>query len=204
MCVSLRLLPDDLFTVKMICYLQNSREGPKGTRIPLGFFEIPSVSFQILASCLCPEQCCFKIHLLKDDPLHSSIFSEDFTPTIEPNVQFLAVVLLFLHSSLYGTVFWICDDNVLIMGMFSLLLSGAYTKPRHFLPLTHPSSKWAGESKRSWEGTQPAHLIQNDQSDMPYPGCFALQEQLQEDEGMRCLMESCFTEDGQTPSAHQN
>lgn len=49
----------------------------------------------------------------------------------------------FLHSSLYGTVFWMCDDNVLIMGMFSLLLSGAYTEPRLFL-LSHPAQQQGG------------------------------------------------------------
>lgn len=85
------------------------------------------------------------------------------------------------------------DDNVLIMGMFCLLLSGAYTEPRLFLLLTHPSSKGAGDSTRTWEGTQSGP---NDQSDIPYPEYFALQEQLQEDEGMKCLMELCFPGDG--------
>lgn len=100
--------PDDLSTVKMICYLEISTgAGPNGTRIALGFFEILSLSaFRFLASCLCPEQCYFKIHLLKDDPLHSSIFSEDFTPIVEANVQFLAgIELPFFIAAYMGLCF---------------------------------------------------------------------------------------------------
>ena len=40
----------------------------------------------------------------------------------------------FLHSSWYGAMFWICDQNSIDnTGMFSLLLNSAYTESRPFM-----------------------------------------------------------------------
>ena len=59
----------------------------------------------------------------------------------------------FLHSSWYGAVVWICAGNsVDNTGMFSLLLSSAYTEPRPFLLLTHPTSEQAGGAQGVWRG----------------------------------------------------
>jgi len=57
-------------------------------------------------------------------------------------VLVLAGIVNFLHSSLYGAMFWICDENsVDNTGTFSLLLSSAYTEPRPFLLLTPPHQR---------------------------------------------------------------
>ena len=73
----------------------------------------------------------------------------------------------FLHSSWYGAVCWICAENsVDNPGMFSFLLSSAYTEPRPLLPLTPPASSWG--CTRSWEGTQLGQLTPTDQRDIPY------------------------------------
>ena len=43
---------------------------------------------------------------------------------------------------------WICaESSVDNTGLFQLLLSSAYTEPRPFLPLTHPTSEGLGGHK---------------------------------------------------------
>ena len=61
-------------------------------------------------------------------------------------ILFLCVLVLmwysFLHGSWYGTMFWVCAENsVDNTGMFSLLLSSAYTESRPFLLPTPPASR---------------------------------------------------------------
>ena len=75
----------------------------------------------------------------------------------------------FLHSSSYGAVFWICAGNSADnTGMFSLLLSSAYTESRPFLLLTPPHQRGGWGCTRSWEGTQRGQLTPTDQRDIPY------------------------------------
>jgi len=69
----------------------------------------------------------------------------------------------FLHSSLYGAMFWISAENsVDNTGMFSLLLSSAYTAPGPLLVLTPRRQRGGWGCKSIWEGT-PA-----DQRDIPH------------------------------------
>ena len=75
----------------------------------------------------------------------------------------------FLRSSWYEAMFWICAENsVDNTGMFSLLLSSAYTESRPFLLLTAPHQRGGWGCTRSWEGTQPGQLTPTDQRDIPY------------------------------------
>ena len=65
-------------------------------------------------------------------------------------------------------MFWICAGNsVDNSGMFSLLLSSAYTESRPFLLLTPPYQRVGWGWAKSWEGTQPEQLTPPDQSDIP-------------------------------------
>jgi len=48
-------------------------------------------------------------------------------------------------------------------GMFSLLLSSAYTESRPFLPLTPPHQRGGWGYTRSWEGAQPGQLTPDDE-----------------------------------------
>ena len=74
----------------------------------------------------------------------------------------------FLRSSWYGAMFWICaEDSVGNTGMFSLLLSSAYTEPRPFLLLPPPHQRGGWGGIRSWEGTQLGQLTPTDQRDIP-------------------------------------
>lgn len=54
----------------------------------------------------------------------------------------------FLHSSSYEAMFWVCArngaDNT---GMFSLLLSSAYTASTPFLPLAPPYQQGGGDAQ---------------------------------------------------------
>jgi len=62
----------------------------------------------------------------------------------------------FLHSRLYGAMFWICKENsVYNTGTIKLLLNSAYTVPRSFLP--HQQIGW-GYTRR-WERTQLGQLM---------------------------------------------
>ena len=75
----------------------------------------------------------------------------------------------FLHSSWYGAMFWICDENsVDNTGMFSLLLSSAYTESRPFLLLKPPHQRVGWGCTRGREGTQPGQLTPTDQRAIPY------------------------------------
>jgi len=64
----------------------------------------------------------------------------------------------FLHSSLHGAMFWICDRNsVVTRGVFWLLLSSADSIKA--LPVPHPTPPASScGCTRSWEGTQPGQL----------------------------------------------
>ena len=74
----------------------------------------------------------------------------------------------FLHSSWYGAMFWICAENsVDNSGMFSLLLSSAYTASRPFLLLTPPHQRVGWGCTRSWEGTQLGQLTPTDKRGIP-------------------------------------
>ena len=80
----------------------------------------------------------------------------------------LAGIVNFLHSSYYGAMVWICAENsVDNTGMFSLLLSSAYTESRPFLLLTPPHQRVGWGCTRSWEGTQPGQLPPAAQRDIP-------------------------------------
>ncbi|XP_074989722.1 LOW QUALITY PROTEIN: tubulin alpha-8 chain-like [Calonectris borealis] len=95
----------------------------------------------------------------------------------------------FLHSSWYGAVFWICAGNsVDNTGMFSFLLSRAYTGSRPFLLLTPPHQRGGWGGTRSWEGTQPGQLTPTDQMDIPYhmTSCSAIKLGGEVDGGCRC------------------
>lgn len=71
----------------------------------------------------------------------------------------------FLHSSWHGILIWFVLKTVLIILRFFLMLSRAYTEPRHFLPLI-PLHHWVGwESTRKWEGTQLGQLTPTYQRD---------------------------------------
>jgi len=62
----------------------------------------------------------------------------------------------FLCSSLYGAMFGICAGNsVDNTGIFSLLLSSAYTASKTFLLHTPPYQQVGWRCIKSWEGTQP-------------------------------------------------
>ena len=75
----------------------------------------------------------------------------------------------FFHSSYYGTMFWICAENSIDnTGVFSLLLSRAYTQSRPFLLLTPPHQRAGWGCTRNWEGTQSGQLSPTDQRDIPY------------------------------------
>ena len=75
----------------------------------------------------------------------------------------------FLPSSWYGAMFQICAENGADdTGMFSLLLSSAYTESRPFPLLTPPHQRRGWGCGRSWEGTQLGQLTPADQRDIPY------------------------------------
>jgi len=66
-------------------------------------------------------------------------------------------------------MFWICAENsVDNTGMFSLLLSCAYTASRPFLLLTPPHQQVSSGCTRSWEGTQLGQLTPTDENNIPY------------------------------------
>jgi len=49
---------------------------------------------------------------------------------------------VFLHSSSFGAMFWLCAENSGDnRGMFSLVLTRAYTESRPFLLLTPPHQR---------------------------------------------------------------
>jgi len=57
----------------------------------------------------------------------------------------------FLHRSQHGAMFWICAENsVDNTGKFQILLSGAYTESKPFLPLAPPHQQvgWGCTSSR--------------------------------------------------------
>ena len=66
-------------------------------------------------------------------------------------------------------MFCICAENsVDNTGMFSLLLSSAYTESRRLLLLTPPHQRVGWEGTRSWERTQLGQLTATDQRDIPH------------------------------------
>ena len=67
----------------------------------------------------------------------------------------------FPHSSLYGGVFWICDENSADKGMFCLLLNSAHSASR-----PSPPHQWEGWDAQA-VGTQPGQLTPTDQRDSP-------------------------------------
>jgi len=79
------------------------------------------------------------------------------------------IELFFFHNSLYGTIFWIGDENSIDNAeMFSSLLSSAYTESRPLLLLTLPHRQAGWGCTRTWEGTEPGQLTPKDQRDIPY------------------------------------
>ena len=94
------------------------------------------------------------------------------------------IELIFFIVAGMGLRFGFVLKTVLIIEVFSLLLSSAYTESRPFLLLT-PPHQWAGWGcTRSWEGTQPGQLTPTDQRDIPHHMTYCAQHvKLEEEEG---------------------
>ena len=77
------------------------------------------------------------------------------------------IELIFFIVASMGLCFGFVLETVLIIEMFSLLLSRAYTESRPFLLLTPPRQRGGWGCTRSWEGTQPGQLTPTDKRHIP-------------------------------------
>lgn len=76
------------------------------------------------------------------------------------------IELIFVHSSSYGDMFWIFDENSVDNTPMFCCTAVLTQRQGLFSSSCCPTSEEAGGA-RSWEGTEPGQLTQLDQRDIP-------------------------------------